>query len=60
MCEVGNVQKSVKKKEKPDRLPKYLRKERNQRQGMALTALCVQAEPDRRTNGRKNEFCRVL
>ena len=56
MCEVGNVQKSVKKKEKPDRLPKYLRKERNQHQGMALTALCVQAEPDRRTNGRKNEF----
>ena len=39
MCEVGNVQKSVKKKEKPDRVPGYLRKERNQRQGMALTAL---------------------
>ena len=56
MCEVGNVQKSVKKKEKPDRLPRYLRKERNQCQGMALTALCVQAEPDRRKNGRKNEF----
>ena len=55
MCEVS-VQKSVRRKEKPDRLPKYLRKERNQHQGMGFTALCVQAGPDRRKNGRKNEF----